>query len=194
MQHEGDVVWFGIAAVRRRGRLAVVDRDQFEYSGGVAAGAHDLDHGNLQLGRDTECGRGTAALDDQGLGLEVGEIEFELVGAVGRIERCRGRAGRDRHERGGHLGSVRQHQRHTVIAPDPEPVKTRHGALDVFTQAAVSQRRAAAADKGNGIGGLVRQQLMDRGKNGHGCSPFQKNYCGQCRPECAVMLSVFHGV
>ena len=43
-------------------------------------------------------------------------------------------------------------------------------APDMIAQAAVGERRAAAADKGNGVGGLVRQQRMDRGINAHGCS------------------------
>ena len=50
---------------------------------------------DAELLRRAKRGRVAARFDDQGLGLEVGEVELELVGAIGGIERRRGRGGGD---------------------------------------------------------------------------------------------------
>ena len=49
---------------------------------------------DAKLLRRAKRGRGAARFDDQGLGLKVLEVEFELVLAIGRIERRRGGGGR----------------------------------------------------------------------------------------------------
>ena len=57
-----------------------------------------------------------AAHDQDRLGAEVGEVEVELVGAVGGVERRGGRAAGDRDEGRRHLRPVGQHDRHAVAA------------------------------------------------------------------------------
>ena len=54
------------------------------------------------------------------LAAKIGQVELELVGAVGGIERRRGRAGGDAEEGGRHFRAVRQHDRDAVAAADPE--------------------------------------------------------------------------
>ena len=56
------------------------------------------DDGHAELLRDRDRRRRAALLDHQGLGLEVGQVEFEFVGLVGRVERRRGRARGNRDE------------------------------------------------------------------------------------------------
>ena len=117
MQDQRDVLGLGGAGPRRGpSRLAR------EAEGARAA----LGIGRQRQYRDPEFpGRrerrgGAARLDDERLRAEIAHVEFELVGAIGRIERRGRRAGRDAEESGRHFRPVGQDDRDAVVAADPE--------------------------------------------------------------------------
>ncbi len=73
---------------------------------------------NAELLRDADGRRVLAGSDDQQLGAEVGEIELEFVGTIGRIER-RGRRGRaNAQERRRHLRTVVEHDADAIARAD----------------------------------------------------------------------------
>ena len=89
---------------------------------------------------------------DQRLGLEVGQVEVELVVPVGRIER-RSRGRGDGEEGGRHLRPVRQHDRHPVAAADAERIQLFCGGVDQTPQAAKAERRPIGCQDRSGLGG-----------------------------------------
>ena len=98
-----------------------------------------------------------ALLDEQGAGLQVGQVELELLVLVGRVQRRRGRATGDRNEARRHLRPVRQH--------DGDPVAAGHAmSLHGLRQA------AGVAPLGRGLRDLLRQtrdrrrELRERGR------------------------------
>ena len=93
--------------------------------------------------------RGFAAdLDNQRLGVEIAEVEFEFVLAIGGIERRRGRPGRDAKKRGRHLGPIRQDDGDAVATADAKLVQLGDGAVDERAQTCVGHgRRIVAGDR-----------------------------------------------
>ena len=85
-------------------------------------------------------GRVVAFGHDQRLGVQVGQVEVELVVAVGRVERRGGGAGGDGDEGRRHLRPVRQHDGDPVVAADADAVQRCDG---------VSPARASRRDRGS---------------------------------------------
>ncbi len=96
---------------------------------GPLSSASQLDQRNLALRRDGTRGRVRAALDDQRLGVEIAEIEIELVGAIGGVERRGRRPACHRDEGGRHLRPVRHHHRDRVALIDAERAQRAAGLL-----------------------------------------------------------------
>ena len=71
----------------------------------------------------TDCGRCAVVFDDQRLGVQVRQVELELVGAVGRVQRGRRHTAGGADEAGRHLGAVGQHEGDAVIAADAQAVQ-----------------------------------------------------------------------
>ena len=97
----------------------------------MLGGGDQLNQGNAHLASHLDGGAGGALLHDQGLGIEVVQIKLELISAVGRVQRSRRATTGHGDEAGGHVGTVGQHQRHTVIAANADTVELR---LDVLGQ------------------------------------------------------------
>ena len=69
-----------------------------------------LDDAHTKLAGHFDGGRGAARVDHQRARIQVRQIELELVGAVGRIQRGAHRAGCHGDHGRGHLGPLRDHQ------------------------------------------------------------------------------------
>ena len=74
---------------------------------------------------DRRAGLGLA--DQDRLGADVGEVEVELVGAIGRVERRGGRGRGDRDEGRRHLRPVGEHDGDAVARADAERGQPGHG-------------------------------------------------------------------
>ena len=108
----------GRAGRRRRERGGV----EAEQAGGGLR-MDQAEDGNAEPGGDDARRALVAVGQDQGGRLQVGEVELELLGLVGRVERRGGAAGGDGDEAGRHLRPVRQHDRDPVAAPDADAVQ-----------------------------------------------------------------------
>ena len=131
--------------------LAVLGRDVViqRTAGGLARAQIDQPHAQLLGRRDGR--RSAVVFHDQGLGIQVGKIELEFVGAVGRVERRRGHAARGAEKTGRHLGAVGQHDGDTLVALDAQAVQRGQRALHELAQAAVAQRRPAGRGDGHRV-------------------------------------------
>jgi len=170
MQHQRHVVGLGVAGIRGRACRAGVTGDQVEITGGTAGGSHQFDDAHTQLACYPDGGRLRAALDDQDLGIEVVQIELELLATVGRIERSGRRAGGDGDEAGGHLGPVGQHDGHAVVAAYAQRIQAGNRLADQGTQLPVAEYRTARrADGGRGVVAGGEQRFESYGVR-HGIS------------------------
>ena len=97
--------------------------------------AFEPQHRNAELCRDRFRGCAPVCANHERLGAKVGQVELELFGAIGRVERRGRRARRDRDEGRGHLRSVRQHDRDAVVPADAERIETRDRVLRELPQA-----------------------------------------------------------
>ena len=80
--------------------------------------------------------------DEDRLRSDIGQVEIEFVGAVGRVERCgRGACG-DRQEGRRHLRPVRQHDRDAVATADAARVQLLRRRFHLAAQRAMRQRIA----------------------------------------------------
>ena len=86
------------------------------------------------------------------LALQVVEVELELVGAVGRVERRGGGAAGDGDEGRRHLRPVRQHDRDPVAAADAERVQASHRLARERAQAAEGERGPLRRADRRGVG------------------------------------------
>src|SRR5439155_21522694 len=120
MEHQGDVVclrraWQRRRLYRRAGKRELTSRRTvFDF---------EAENRKLESSRGFLGGWMTGLVEDEGARLEVAQIEFEFIRAIGRIERCRGGARTDRDESGGHFRTVRQHDGDPVIAADAERIE-----------------------------------------------------------------------
>ena len=100
-----------------------------------------FDDRHAQLLCDRAGGRVDATLDEQGLRLQVVQVELELVGAVRRIERRgRGSCG-DGDKRRCHVRAVAEDDRHAVVPADAERVEPIDRAPGERAKPGVGQRR-----------------------------------------------------
>ena len=140
VQHQRDVVAFGKPTLE--GARAVLHHGaQRERAGALLAVRDQLDHRDVQLRGDRARRRIEPALDHERLGMQIGEVELELVGGEAAAER-RGRRGRsDGHERCGCLGSVGKHEADAVPSTDAEGIQIGNGPLHQRAELAITQRR-----------------------------------------------------
>ncbi len=164
MQHEGDVVRFGIASGRggARGLGAGVE---MKASGSLLAERLQGEDRHAELFRHRDRRRFHALLHDQRAGVEVRQVEFELLGAIARIERGGGGAGGDGEKGGSHFGSVGQHDGDPVVAADPDLVEGLQGFGDLAAQGPEGERRrAGSAERHRGGVDGGQKQLNGRRK------------------------------
>jgi hypothetical protein len=145
VQHQRDIVRPGLRRTRIGER-----HGQSETAGWTFFIRRQLDDRNLALRRDCARGRIRAALDDQSLGVEIAEIEIELVGAIGGVER-RGRSPAcDRNESRRHLGPVRHDDGDRVALLNTQRPQCATGAFDQARQFATAHCLAVGGANGGG--------------------------------------------
>src|SRR5262245_40691092 len=83
----------------------------------------ELEHADAELGRYTECRRLAPALNDQGLRVEVRNVELEFLRPIGRVERSSCRPSSRGEKRDCHLRSIWQDDRYAVATTEPRIVK-----------------------------------------------------------------------
>ena len=89
--------------------------------------------------------------DQDRLGADIGEVELQLLGPIGRVERRGGGAGGDRDEGRGHLRPVRQDDGDAVVAAEAEAVERRGGGAHLRAQAAMGERGAPGRADGRRV-------------------------------------------
>ena len=110
---------------------------------------HERDQPDAELLRRVQRRRFAAHFDDQRLGVEIAEVELELILPIGGVERRRGRGGGDGKKRGRHLRSVGEDDGDAVAAADAKLVQLGDGAIDERAQGRVGQRRRVMAGDGD---------------------------------------------
>ncbi len=80
-----------------------------------------------------------AVQDDQRLGIQIRQIEIELLGPVGGIERRGGGAAGDGNKRGRHFGTVGQHYGNPIVAPYAHAIQRANAAFGEIAQALTGQ-------------------------------------------------------
>ena len=94
----------------------------------------------------------------QRLGLQIGQIEVEFIGAIGRVERCGGRTRANRDKGRGHFRAIGQYNRNTVIAANANAIQPRNGGASLVAQPGIGKRRAARRADGRRGSGAVGQK------------------------------------
>ncbi len=162
MKHQGDVV--------RRHRTpsgSVSERKPLGLQGEASGarfrrGVQGQDR-RPKPGRDLDRRRRAPRLDDQGLGLQVGQIELELLGPIAGIERRRGDGRGHRDEGYSHLRPVRQHDGHPVARRQADGLQGLDRRRCLLPQAAIEQ--VGRRRSGNRPGAIVtRGQELDQGR------------------------------
>jgi len=93
-------------------------------------GGPEPHHRNAELPSDIDGRRLLVLLDHENLGLEVGEVEFELLAFVGGVKWSCGGTGSNPEKASGHSRAIVQHDSNAVAAPDAMSVENRHGRID----------------------------------------------------------------
>ena len=110
----------------------------------------------------TAHGRAFHALQDhQRLGIEIGKIEIEFLGAIGGIERRGGGAAGNGDEGRRHFRPVGQHHGDAVAAPDAHGVEACDRALRQFAQVLVRQRGPLRRADGRRLVTARLEQVFD---------------------------------
>jgi hypothetical protein len=102
--------------------------------------------------------------------MEIIEIEIELVGAIGGIERRGNRPARDREEGGRHLRAVRHHHRNRMVPLDAECAERAAGLFD--------QAQQVAARHGLAVRGANRRRrgIARAQQRRHGLEAVRRHY------------------
>jgi hypothetical protein len=133
---------------------------------GVGQG-HQVQHPDPEFFSHRHRGRLAVFFHDQGLGVQVGQVELKLIGAVGRVQRSAGHAASASGKTRGHLGPVGQHDGDPVVATYALGVEKGQRVVHQATQALEVECAAAGCSKRWGMVGAGGQQV-DQGRRGHG--------------------------
>src|SRR4029078_3159666 len=87
-------------------------------------------HRNAELPSDIDGRRLLVRLDHENLGLEVVEVEFELLAFVGGVKWSCGGTGSNPEKASGHSRAIVQHYSNAVPAPCAMSGENRHGCID----------------------------------------------------------------
>ena len=165
VEDEGDVVGPGHSP--SGGGRPTGLRHELERSRGVVAVRPDLQHRHPERGGGGPGGRIIPFGEHHRPGPKIRQVELELGLLVRRIERGGGGARGHRDEGACHLGSVREHDGHTVFPPDPALVQPGHGLFDVSAKVAVGEVGAARCGQGDGAGGTGLEKAVDMAGSRH---------------------------
>jgi hypothetical protein len=121
-------------------------------------------HHDAEFLRYRQRGRTAAVRHDHRLGIQVTEVELELVRAVGRVQR-RSRAGTGYgNKSAGHLRAVGQDDGNPVAAANAEAIQGVGSTRDELVQATITQRNAGRCRHGDGIRRLLRDHFGQGGE------------------------------
>ena len=126
----------------------------------------------------SDCRGVTALLDKQSSGIQVAQIEFVFFLRIGRIQRRRCRASGNSNKCRSHLRTIRQYDRHAVIAPDAQTIKRFRRLRHEIAQFKVAQARSVDTRNRDAAVGACLQQFMNCGGGVRG---WLLNPC--CRPR-----------
>src|SRR4026209_1136927 len=87
-------------------------------------------HRNAELPSDIDGRRLLVLLDHENLGLEVDELDFELLAFVAGVQWSCGGTGSNPEKASGHSRAIVRHDSNAVAAPDAMSVENRHGRID----------------------------------------------------------------
>ncbi len=161
VQHHRCVARLCIAALRRRLRVcAGLARHEREAACALIKLRHQVDHTHAKLAGGVHRRRAAALLDDERAGVQIRQVELELVSAIGRVERRAGHAAGAGHEAGRHLGAVGQHDGHALVATDAQTVQAFQRGVDQAAQCAVAQGLARRRRDGGCRIGARGQQFF----------------------------------
>src|SRR5262245_51284091 len=104
--------------------------EEREMSRSPFGGGPEPHHRNAELRGDIDGRRLLVLLDYENLGLEVGEVEFELVAFVGVVKWGCGGTGSNPERASGHRRAIVQNDSNAVAAPDTMTVENRHRRID----------------------------------------------------------------
>ena len=130
----------------------------------------ELDHSHTAVRRGLADRRIDAARDDDRSHLEIGEVEIELLTAIGRVE---GRAGRRRgecQERGRRFRAVLDHECNPIVLLDAAIANLSGHGTEQLVKGAVVERAAPGRQQGGSRrvhGSDSLNQLSDRVSLGH---------------------------
>jgi len=148
----------GPGAWRQRRSLSFGKNEREAARAVFARGGNPRDR-NAELARDIDGGGCFVLLDDQQLGVQVHQVELEFVGPVSRVQGCGGRTSGDAHERGGHRGTVIEHDRDAVVTTDPLRIERAQRIARELAQRLVRERRATRRAQGCRAGRARFQKL-----------------------------------
>ncbi len=171
MQDQRDVVVLRDSAVYAWRACMCRVRDS-ETARAILGMGRQFQNRDIQFRGDFPRGRIAPFCDNQRLGFQIEQIELELVGTIRHVQRCRRAAAGDRNKRGGHLGTIGQHDPDPVPPAHAKPVEGVHGLLHKTIQSLVSQRLCGrCSDRNCGRCALCmdRDHFRDRGKFFHDC-------------------------
>jgi hypothetical protein len=129
--------------------------------------SQQLDHRDAQFGGHGTGRRLAALRHDQGFGVQIAQVELELISPVGHVERSAcARAGHG-HEGGGHFRAIGQDQADAVPAANTQPVQRLNGAAHEGIQCAVAQGLGRGGGDCDGVRALAGNHLGKCGEGGH---------------------------
>ena len=166
MEDQGDVV--GLGPVRRSHTRVRHSAEGVQARLRIACGFH---FEYREAARMCDCARRRvhARPCQQGLRLEIGEIEGKVARSVAWIEWRTGSAGAHGEKRHGHFWTARQHDSNAIVTAESHRVERLRQLLDVQPEALVCERCAPGSQDRHGVGralSLVGQESRNRQPSG----------------------------
>ena len=133
MQHQRD-----IACLSRAWLRCLCGCAAFQGEAACVIAGHQFQHRHAKLCRNIARFGGHTLLHDQRLGLQIGQIEVEFIRAIGGVERRGGGARANRDEGSRHFRTIRQHNRHAVIAANANAIQPCDGGGSEVAQPGIA--------------------------------------------------------
>ena len=128
----------------------------------------ELHHRDAEPGCDFPGRRLAASLHDEGPAAQIRQIELELLGPVGRVQRRRRGRGGDADKGRGHLGTVRQDDGDPIVPAHAYLVERADRAIHLPSQLRVGQRTSPWRSDRRRLGFAPGNESFQREISGHG--------------------------
>ena len=167
VQNKADIVALRVAAIRGRRGGARIPLGDFECARTDLRG-QQFENADAEFFGHGHGGGLASLLDQQRLGAQIGQVEFEFIGAIAGVQRrCRGAVGHG-NKGNRHFRAIRQHNGHTVVTANAQTIQGSNSLFRLRAQRGKVQRFLLQRANG-GIGArLCRQQLLQGGESLHG--------------------------